>query len=62
MVAVGREPDDLDVWQHGGVLSLYGSSSARLSGCTVTGNEAEMVSAHVDKANRTFWNLYSRCL
>ena len=48
MVAVRRKPNDVDVWQNGGVLSLHENSTARLSGCTVIGNKAKDVSAHVD--------------
>ena len=48
-VLQGRELHDVDVRQHGGALSFSGShSSASLSGCTVSGNKAGNVSAHVE--------------
>ena len=46
-VVQGRELDDVDVWQDGGALALWDSSNASLSGCSVTGNRAGGVSAHV---------------
>ena len=47
-VLQGGELHDVDVRQSGGALLLSTNSSASLSGCTVSGNTALSVSAHVE--------------